>query len=141
MKSALMIVALPAMFALSTCSKEQGAERACSPPRDNWQQPANTDVIDYAKVDVAIDRHGKIYSEGDQVTLADLERRLSVIPRDDAPTTRIFLETEMGASCRVVESVRETFDKALNCRQPHRCNEGIQTLWKKLPVAPGTPPS
>ena len=136
-----MIVALPAILALCACSEAQEAELACSPPRDHWQQPANTDVIDYAKVDIAIDRHGKIYSEGHRVTLGELKRRLSLFPRDEAPTTRVFLETEMGANCRVIESVRETFDKALNCRQPHRCNEGIQTLWKNLPSAPGTPPS
>jgi hypothetical protein len=141
MKSALMVVALPAVLALCACSNEKEAERACSPPRDYWQQPVNTNVIDFAKVDIAIDRQGRIYVEGDQVSLSALGERLSDIPRDEAPTTRVFLETEMGANCHVIESVRQTFDKALNCRQPFRCNEGIQTLWKELPVAPGTPPS
>jgi biopolymer transport protein ExbD len=141
MKTALMIFALPAVFALCACSSNKWAEQACSPPRQHWQQPVNTNVIDYPKVDLAIDRQGKIYVEGDQVSLSALERRLSAIPRDEAPTTRVFLETEMGANCHVIESVRATFDKSLNCRQPFRCNEGIQTLWKQLPVAPGTPAS
>ena len=136
-----MIVALPVLFAMSACSDEKTADRACSPPRDYWQQRVNTNVIDFPKEDIAIDRGGKIYAEGQQVSLVDLEKRLRAIPRNEAPRTRVFLETEMGASCRIVESVRKTFDKALDCRQRFRCNEGIQDLWKNWPVPMGTPAS
>lgn len=129
------------LLLVSACSTEKHDEQACSPPRENWQQPVNTDVIDFPKLDVAVDRRSRIFIEGTEVSLAELANRLRQVPHDEAPTMRVFLETEMGASCDTIDSVRDTFEGSLNCRQPFRCNEGIQNLWRHWPIPPDSPPS
>jgi hypothetical protein len=141
MPSPLKIIAAGILLMASSCSSEKHDEQACSPPRESWQRPVNTSAGDFGQVDVAVDRGSRIYLYGTQVSLSELANRLGDLPRNVTPTLRVFLETEMGASCKVVEDVRDTFERALNCREPFRCNEGIQTLWHQMPQPPGTPPA
>ncbi len=88
---------------------------------------------------VALTRDGSIYWNGARVSRARLSRYL-VISHGLNPEPDIFLETEMGVSCRALEAVRDQMDKSLECKAPYsRCAEGIRSVWRDLPTPPGTP--
>jgi hypothetical protein len=71
----------------------------------------------------------------------ELNYQLSMMPRFGPPPVNVFLETEMGADCALIEKVRDAFDRNLHCKQSGQCAEGILSLWQHWPVKPGTPPS
>jgi hypothetical protein len=55
------------------------------------------------------------------------------------PEPAVFLETEMGVPCDLVERVRDEIDKEMACKTGGRCDEGIFSVWKALPTPPRTP--
>jgi hypothetical protein len=126
---------------LAACSNQPEHPRACAPPRFYWQQPHNIDGLPQPHVTVQIDHNSKIYFEGAPFRMDELTYQLSMMPKFGPPRVDVYLETEMGADCAVVEQVRNAFDKELNCKASGQCAEGIRSLWQRWPVKPGTPPT
>jgi len=89
---------------------------------------------------IALDRAGKIYWNGREVTPRTLDKYLAVMPRMN-PEPWIFLETEMGAPCASLDAVRDQVEKHMHCERGGRCNEGIMTVWDNASNPPGTPVS
>ena len=89
---------------------------------------------------VALDRTGAIYWNGKPLSSENLDKYLALQPTMD-PEPWIFLETEMGAPCATLESVRDQIEKHMHCEQGGRCNEGILTVWDNIPGPPGGPVS
>lgn len=57
------------------------------------------------------------------------------------PLPIVFLETETGTPCALIEAIRDELDRRLRCRDEGRCAEGIWRVWQDMPLPPGTPPS
>lgn len=89
---------------------------------------------------IALDRDGKLYWNGQAVTPQTLDKYLALGTRLN-PEPWIFLESEMGAPCASLEDIRNRIEKHANCADGYRCNEGVMTIWDKIPLPPGTPPS
>jgi hypothetical protein len=70
-----------------------------------------------------------------------LTYQLSMMSKFGPPPVDVYLATEMGADCGVVEEVRNAFDMELKCKESGQCAEGIRSLWQNWPMKPGTPPS
>ena len=89
---------------------------------------------------LSLDQHGVIHWEGHVRSFAQLSHYLGIVATM-TPTPHVFLETEMGAPCAVLERVRDEMDRRLQCRTEHSCAEGIWTVWEATPIPPGTPVS
>jgi hypothetical protein len=91
--------------------------------------------------EVSLTRDGTIYWNGARVSRVRLGRYLKT-SRSLNPEPLVFLQTEMGVSCRTLDAVRDQIDQALECSQAYSsCAEGIKSVWGKLPAAPGSPVS
>ena len=85
---------------------------------------------------------GSVYWDGVQVTPTVLSQRLSMVRAMRPPQPIVFLETEMGVPCDRVDNIRAEMNRTLHCAEEGGvCDEGIMTVWEKLPAPPGTPPS
>ena len=119
--------------ALAGCAKSEPT--ACKAARPNWTTPHALAALEEVHNKVTLDRQGQLFWNGAKVSepeFADLLRqssKLTVLPD-------VWLETEMGVSCRKLESVRDQMETALACRasKPARCVEGLPSY---LPVPPG----
>lgn len=89
---------------------------------------------------IALDRAGRTYWNGKQVSRGTLDKYLALGPTMN-PEPWIFLETEMGAPCTVVEAIRDQVEKHIECSSGYRCNEGIKIIWDHTASPPGTPVS
>jgi biopolymer transport protein ExbD len=89
---------------------------------------------------IALDRAGKLYWNGSEVTPQTLDKYLAVMSAMN-PEPWVFLETEMGAPCASLDAIRDQVEKHMHCEQGGRCNEGIMTVWDNTPNPPGTPVS
>lgn len=118
------------------CSTE--APKACSPPRSSWGKPRSFGLVALNKI--ALDRTGKTYWNGEQVSRKTLDEYLALSPSMN-PEPWVFLEAEMGASCAALEAVRDQVEKHIDCSTGYRCNEGIKTIWNHTPSLPGSPVS
>ncbi len=122
-------------LALAACARSD--PQACRPPRDYWQKPHNFLGLRPPANDVSLTHDGTIYWNGERVTRQQLSRYLKESHRLN-PEPDVFLQTEMGASCRDLEAVRDRMDQALECkRDGAHCAEGIKTVWRNMPDPPG----
>lgn len=133
-----VVCLLVADAVLSGCSAD--GPRACTPPRSYWQRPHNFAGLMPKMNEVAIDHAGGLYWNGEPVSPQQLNGFLTV-SHSLNPEPVVFLQTEMGASCKHVEKLRDRMDEALECRKSNRCAEGIVSVWRELPTPPGTPVS
>jgi hypothetical protein len=126
-----------------TCACERHAppSAACTAPRTYWQQPHNTDGLSPVQLQVSIDHNSFVYVQGGRVTVPELQRQLRGAAAIHNPDVIVALDTEMGASCGMLEKVRDAIDQAMDCRASGRCAEGSRIVWKNWPLPPGTPPS
>lgn len=127
-----------ASVCIAACSRHE--PRACEAPRSYWEKPHNFGGIEPPLITVvALNHGGLIYWNGTTVSPARLSEYLKTSHRLN-PEPHIFLETEMGVSCRTLEAVRDQMDRALECRKPGSCcSEGIRSVWEDLPSPPGSP--
>lgn len=51
------------------------------------------------------------------------------------PEPAVVLETEAGAPCQAIEQVRSLMEKHIDCTNEGHCDEGIGSVWSKLPYA------
>ena len=122
---------------ITACSRHE--PRACEAPRSYWQKPHNFGGIEPLITVVALAHGGLIYWNGTSVSPAKLSKYLKTSHLLN-PEPQIFLETEVGVSCRNLEAVRDQMDRTLECRKPgSRCSEGIRSVWEDLPSPPGSP--
>lgn len=82
---------------------------------------------------MAVDRDGKTYLAGRQLSRVQFVTELKNIGALENPEPVVFLETEMGAPCQAVEQVRSLMDEHLDCTNDGHCDEGIRSVWSELP--------
>jgi biopolymer transport protein ExbD len=139
MKLHAALICFTVISGLSACSSKRA--EACQSPRGHWQKAVNISGLDFPQMLVAINHESKIFVDGQPTSMDGLRRQLTSFEANAPVVYRVFLETEMGADCDTVESVRDAFDEVLDCKQAFNCNEGIHSLWRRWPVPSGTPPS
>lgn len=114
---------------------------ACTPPRAHWMRPAPlSEGMGPPIWRISLGHQGRIHWAGRVTTLPQLSHYLGIVATMN-PRPHIFLETEMGVSCTLLEQVRDEMDRRLQCRTEGSCAEGIWTVWEATPIPPGTPPS
>jgi hypothetical protein len=128
-------------LAVSACGQHEGAAKACTPPRDYWQSPHFIGGLAVPIAQVTLDHSNRLYLSGKPISARQLSVELDKINKVTAPDLQVFLDTEMGADCAMLDAVRDQIDRSLNCRASGRCAEGSRTVWKEWPIPPGTPPS
>ena len=121
---------------LAACSTDE--PKACTPPRSTWGHPRSFGLVMLNRI--ALDRAGRIFWNGKQVSRQILSQYLALGPTMN-PEPSVFLEAEMGVSCADLESVRDQIEEHVDCTTGYRCNEGLKTIWDNTPVPPDTPPS
>jgi hypothetical protein len=130
---------LAAGLVLGSCTRAE--PMACTPPRDNWPKPHNFDGLVPIQNRLSLDRSGALHWNGERISIAKLRTYLRATHQMD-PEPFVFLETEMGVSCKALDRVRDEMDKALECGKPYSgCAEGIYSVWRTMPSPPGTPVS
>lgn len=129
------------LLALAACAKAPVADKACTPPRDYWQKPHFIRGLDPLSLQVTIDHQNQIYLSGKPISQTELKKQLTHVASIDNPVVDVFLETEMGADCEVLKTVRDLIDQSMNCRQSGQCAEGSRTVWNEWPPPPGSPAS
>jgi hypothetical protein len=88
--------------------------------------------------DVSLAHDGSIYWNGARISSARFGEYLKETHTMN-PEPTVFLETEMGVSCSALEAVRDQMDQALECKKAYSsCAEGIQRVWRDLPMSPGS---
>ena len=91
--------------------------------------------------DLSLARDGAIYWNSARISKQRLNQYLGV-SHDMNPEPLLFLQTEMGVSCRALEELRDQIDRAMECKKPYsQCAEGNKEVWRRLPTPAGTPPS
>lgn len=126
---------LVACSGIAACSSPE--PQACTPPRDYWSKPHNRVGLFPVSNTLSVTHDGSIYWNGAKVSLrtVDLYLRQSHTMN---PEPVVFLEAEMGSSCRALEDLRDRMDKALECKKAwSRCEEGLRSVWDALPSPPG----
>jgi len=85
---------------------------------------------------VSLDHEGALYFDGKKVSFSKLASQLQVLAPYD-PRSAVILETEMGAPCQTLDSVRTLMNEKLRCETlgGGHCDEGVQTVWRDLPYA------
>lgn len=134
----MKLVHATVLISLMATGCSSAAPKACSPPRSSWGKPRSFGLVVLNRI--ALDRAGKTYWNGEQVSRDTLDKYLALGPSMN-PEPWIFLETEMGASCTALDAVRDQVEKHIDCSTGYRCNEGIKTVWNHTPSPPGTPVS
>jgi hypothetical protein len=89
---------------------------------------------------LSLDRNGVIHWNGRQTNLRQLSEYLRIVHGMN-PEPIVFLDTEMGAPCALLETIRDEMDRRLECGPNRTCAEGIWAVWEAMPTQPGTPPS
>jgi hypothetical protein len=128
-------------LALSACGRQKVTAKACTPPRDYWQSPHFIGGLDVPAALVSLDHQNHLYLWGKPITARQLSSELNKINKVTNPDVPVFLDTEMGADCAILDAVRDQIDRSLNCEASGRCAEGSRIVWKEWPIPPGTPPS
>lgn len=90
---------------------------------------------------VSVDHNSYVYVQGHRVSVGALEKQLRGAAAIHNPDVIVALDTEMGASCEMLDRVRDAIDRAMDCRDSGGCAEGSRLVWKNWPMQPGTPPS
>jgi biopolymer transport protein ExbD len=138
MKLCIALGLLTAGLALAGCSKPEPL--ACQAPREHWQKPHNFDGLTPMLNEVALTHDGSVHWNGQRISPTQFSKYLAG-SHGLNPEPIVFLQTEMGVSCRTLEAVRNQMEQALECNKPYsRCAEGIKQVWGNLPTPPGTPP-
>jgi hypothetical protein len=88
--------------------------------------------------ELSLTHDGSIYWNGAHITSPKLKTILDASHRLN-PEPVVFLQTEAGVSCDVLDKLRDQMDRALDCHNSNRCAEGIPAVWRGLPTPPGTP--
>ena len=135
MRNTLVATSL-ALLLLGGCAK--GHQQACSGRRATWRHPHNFEGLVPPIHMLSITAAGGLFWNGKAISWETLRRYLALSHRLN-PEPTVFLQTEMGVSCDVVERVRDEMDREMDCRNGGRCAEGILSVWKALPNPPGTP--
>jgi hypothetical protein len=128
-------------LAVSACGRQEEPAKACTPPRDRWQSPHFIGGLEVPIVQITLDHRNRLYLSGKPITARQLAVELGEINKITSPDLQVFLDTEMGANCAMLDAVRDQIDRSLNCKASGRCAEGSRTVWKEWPIPPGTPPS
>ena len=123
---------------LGSCAKEP--QHACTARRAYWRHPHNFEYLGPAHNTLSLTASGAVYWNGQLVSWPTLRSYLAESHRLN-PEPPVFLETEMGVPCDLVERIRDEVDKRMACKTGGRCDEGIYSVWRSLPTPPGTPPS
>ena len=84
-------------------------------------------------VPVAVDRDGKTYIAGKQMTKDQFVTQLRNLGALENPEPAVVLETEAGAPCQILEQVRSLMEEHIDCTAEGHCDEGIRSVWSKLP--------
>jgi hypothetical protein len=137
---ALALLASSVGACTQSAPSAQVQARACTPPRAHWQRQHNFEGLMPLIIRVSLDRGGTVYWEGRVSSLHQVYGYFDVA-RTMSPQPLIFLDTEMGAPCAALESLRDEMDRRLQCNPHGMCAEGIWAVWRATPTPPGTPPS
>jgi hypothetical protein len=130
-----------ALLGCSDTTNSNAVAVACSPPRSYWQKPHNFQGLQPLHNEVSLDKTGTIYWNGERITEEEFVKLLKLAHVMN-PEPEIFLQTEMGVSCRRLEATRDQMDEALECKRPYSsCAEGIRSIWRNIPTPLGQPPS
>lgn len=139
MKVCLALCSLAAGLALAACSKPE--QNACLGPREHWQRPHNFNGLMPMMNEVALTRDGSIHWNSNRISPSQFSKYLAA-SHGLNPQPIVFLQTEMGVSCRKLEAVRNQMEEALKCNKPYSsCAEGIKQVWRSPPTPPGRPVS
>ena len=131
----LPFVLVLSSLAVSSCSER--TPRACTPPREYWNQPHNFLGLVPLRNDIALDHNGVLYWNGKPISNEQLGKYLRISHTLD-PEPEVILETEMGVPCGALDAVRAKMDQNLDCKNSHRCGEGIPSVWRELPSPPNS---
>ncbi len=129
------LILLTAFSAMAACSTPE--PQACKQPRDYWRKPHNrVGLYPYSNT-LALTHDGSTYWNGSKVSLKTIDLYLQQ-SHTMIPEPEVFLEAEMGSSCRTLENLRNRMDKALECNKDWAvCAEGLRSVWDALPSPPG----
>lgn len=114
---------------------------ACTPPLTHWGKgPINFNGLLPGLIKVSLDSKGTIYWDGKEISGTKLSDYLGRVQKME-PQPIVFLETQMGAPCETLDQLRSEMDRKLACDEYGPCFEGILSVWREMPMPPGTPPS
>ena len=128
-----LCVALVAFIWTSGCSKSDEPAHACTPPLASWGKPHLHIGPGGLMFRVSLDHEGVLYMSGKRSDLKSFESEMAKVHRIGPPEPVVILETEMGAPCEALDAVRAIMDRKLACAHDGHCDEGVQTIWDKLP--------
>jgi hypothetical protein len=135
-------VLLPTLLLVSVTGCGPEERRACTPPPAEWGKPHDFSGLLPPVFRVSVDQTGQVYWDGSKITPMLLSQRLSTVRAARPPQPIVFLETEMGAPCDRVDSIRAEMNRILRCTERRGiCSEGIMTVWEHTPPPRGSPPS
>src|SRR4029434_1700 len=87
----------------SLCGCTDEGDKACTPPRSYWQKPHNFVGLMPRMNYVSISQDGSLHWNGSQISSATLTQYLRESHKLN-PEPVVFLETEMGVPCHVVDA-------------------------------------
>ena len=102
------------------------ANKACSPPRESWEidhsGPFAHELITVNEI--ALDANGQTYWNQE---VHDIEEIAMYLKKTKIfnPQPMVLFVTEMGVSCKKLESVRTTIDENYDCGKTGHCDEGV----------------
>jgi hypothetical protein len=115
--------ALASVALLAGCQPHD--ERACSPAREYWHNPAEAGELEPLRNRVTLRRDGKILWNGFNASNDQIAQLLAASHKL-TPEPGVYLEAEMGASCADLDRMRNQMDTALQCRiDGRKCLEGL----------------
>ena len=117
----------------ASCSQREAQVRACTPPLATWRKPHPHLGPDIPTFTVSLDRNGAVYLNGKALSFNNLASQLKPIGDYETPQPAVILETEMGAPCASLDSVRSLMNERLDCEHGGHCDEGVQAVWRELP--------
>ena len=119
----------------SGCSTSDETAHACTPPLASWGKPHLHIGPGGLMFRVSLDHDGVLYMSGKRSDLKSFEIEMAKVRRVGPPEPAVILETEMGAPCETLDTVRAIMDRQLACTHGGHCDEGVQAIWDKLPYA------
>ena len=103
---------------IAACAKPEAGNdtqvtsRACTPPTAHWMRQGNFEGLMPPINRLSLDRNGVIHWNGRQTSLPQLSEYLGIVHGMN-PEPIVFLDTEMGAPCALLEAIRDEMDRRL----------------------------